>query len=463
MRNRLAVAILGVMAAALVAVGVGTVLLVHQAAVSQARGELATEAATLARRAPAAQRRGVLGLLRRAARLDGAVIIPLTAKGGLSEAPPSGLTAADLHPLRLLLGQQVSGARGDLVYAAAPVVIRHPPYGSKQASVQAVVLTRQVSAVPGVGGYFLLTSAFALVLATVAADRLGRRIARPLESAVAATRSIAAGDLSAKVPMSRSDYPELSSLGGSINALAESLARSKGLERQFLMSVSHDLRTPLTSIRGFAEAIADGAATDVERAAAIIASESRRLERLVGDLLELAKLEARRFSLHLGRVDLAEVVYDTAESFRPAAEDAGVSLDIAGSGPHWVLADHDRTAQVLANLVENALKFAAASIAVEVGPGTAEVGPGTAEVGPGTWFAVSDDGPGLPKGAGTEVFDRLYQPPRQAARQVGSGLGLAIVSELVTAMGGTVTATQLHADGSGTRLVVSLRPWGEPS
>src|SRR5207237_8343697 len=164
---------------------------------------------------------------------------------------------------------------------------------------------------------------------------------------------------------------ELAALVRSINAMAESLERSKGLERQFLLSVSHDLRTPLTSIRGYAEALAERKARPGQ-AAAVILSESRRLERLVGDLLELAKLEARRFSLHVRDTDVVEVVADTAEGFRPAAEEAGVKLLVDAGGPPGALvaaADPERLAQVVANLVANALKFAARTI--RVGPGRA--------------------------------------------------------------------------------------------
>ena len=113
---------------------------------------------------------------------------------------------------------------------------------------------------------------------------------------------------------------ELAVLARSINAMATELDRSRGLERQFLLSVSHDLRTPLTSIRGFAEAISDGAAPDHTKAAAVIAAEARRLERLVGDLLALARLDARRFELELRPVDIGELVEDAAEGFRPASE-----------------------------------------------------------------------------------------------------------------------------------------------
>src|SRR5207248_5606518 len=134
---------------------------------------------------------------------------------------------------------------------------------------------------------------------------------------------------------------ELASLARSINTMAATLARSRGLERQFLMSVSHDLRTPLTSIRGFAEAIADGAATDDRRAAEVITAESRRLERLVGDLLDLAKLDAKRFSLDLRPVDLADVVAATADGFRPAADGYGLALEV-DTAAATVRADPDR-------------------------------------------------------------------------------------------------------------------------
>src|SRR5204862_930821 len=140
----------------------------------------------------------------------------------------------------------------------------------------------------------------------------------------------------------------------SVNAMAEALERSRGLERQFLLSVSHDLRTPLTSIRGWAEAIADRSAPNAPEAAGTILSEARRLERLVTDLLELAKLDARRFSLDVRPTDIAEVVAGTAEGFRPAAKDAKVRVDVdlprSRDGHLTAAADPDRLGQVVANL-----------------------------------------------------------------------------------------------------------------
>jgi two-component system sensor histidine kinase BaeS len=215
------------------------------------------------------------------------------------------------------------------------------------------------------------------------------------------------------------------------------------------MAVSHDLRTPLTSIRGFAEAIAEGAATDTQRAASVIASESRRLERLVGDLLELAKLDARRFSLDVRPTDVGEVVVDTAEGFRPVVEKAGLELVVAcGDGQALdAKADPDRLAQVLANLVENAFKFADGRIRVAA----------SARDGTGVDVIVEDDGPGIGPDELSSVFERSFHLSRSPTRQMGSGLGLPIVAQLVQAMGATVRAESPVANGRGTRMIVTLR------
>ena len=178
------------------------------------------------------------------------------------------------------------------------------------------------------------------------------------------------------MPVRRGDYPEFASLAGSINGMAQSLEDGRARERHLLLSVSHDLRTPLTSIRGFAEAIQDGAIEDNAQAADVIIAESRRLERLVGDLLDLTKLEARQMSIAMRPTDVAEVVTTTAEGFRPAAAKSGLALVLQVAGhdgmptptpPRPVAADPDRLAQLLANLLENAMTFARATVTVTRG------------------------------------------------------------------------------------------------
>ena len=268
-----------------------------------------------------------------------------------------------------------------MIFAAAP---------AQRGETLVVVLSRNVGAGQvALGPWFLVAMLATLAVAVAVAVNLGRRLTRPLRAAQDATRRIAAGDLSVRVPEEQADGTELAGLARSINVMAASLERSRGMERQFLLSVSHDLRTPLTSIRGFAEALTEGRAPDPARAGTIISTEAARLERLVGDLLELANFDARRFSLDIRSTDVAEVVADTAEGFRPAADRAGVVLDVReapsadGSVPA-VAADPDRLAQVVANLVENALKFAESHISVAV---TRDPD------GDGVAIAVEDDGP----------------------------------------------------------------------
>ena len=441
MTRRLTLTMVAVVAGALLVATVGTLFVTRVEARLQARRELGNQADRLAPRVETLQRAG-LAAVRVALRLDdGAVLCfgPACPAAGAG-AIPSGLTQADLHLDRLRAGRVVTGTRGSLAYGAAG--------STRGADLMVVVLTRRLDTPRGLlGPWFFVMVAGTLLVAVAVAANLGRRLTRPLRDAQAATGRIASGDLAARVPERPGDGDELLSLARSINAMAEGLERSRGLERQFLLSVSHDLRTPLTSIRGFAEALAEGKAPDPAHAASIISAEARRLERLVGDLLELAKLDARRFSLDIRGTDVAEVVADTAEGFRPAAEAAAVSLSIQAAGHDLTAsADPDRLAQVVANLIENALKFATTAISV-----------GAGRAGETVTVWVEDDGPGISGEDLPHVFEPFWRSTRAPARQVGSGLGLAIVAELVAAMGAAVRAEP--AAGGGTRMVVALRPW----
>jgi two-component system sensor histidine kinase BaeS len=447
-RRRLTLATVGVVALALVLAGVGTLLLVRRAARLEVRRDLVRQADELALAAEDPGTFRVLAAASRALKLEGLSRVTFSAQGAVIEGDlPEGITLADLRVPALRAGDRVSGLKGSLAYAAAGV---RPPLAQRRSGrFIAVVLTRRAdTGLDRGGGWLVLSSLVALAVAAVVAGRVGRRITSPVLAAETATRRIADGDLDARVVADGRADPELASLASSINSMAEALARARGLERQFLLAVSHDLRTPLTSIRGFAEAIADGAATDHAEAAAVIGAEARRLERLVADLLELAKLDARRFSLDVHAVDATEVVGVTAEGFRPELEQHGLRLSIelppADAVPA-VRADPDRLSQVVANLVENALKFAATSVQV-----------GVAVDGPDVVLSVTDDGPGIPEDQLARVFDRFATSDRSGARRSGTGLGLAIVAELVGAMGGTVRAA---SDGrTGTRMEVRLRP-----
>jgi signal transduction histidine kinase len=262
----------------------------------------------------------------------------------------------------------------------------------------------------------------------------------------ATANRIAAGDLSARVDLGKHPDDELAGLARALDGMGAQLEAARGLERGFLLCVSHDLRTPLTSIGGYAEAIADGAVEgrdEQRRAAEIIAAEARRLERLVADLLDLARLDAHEFSLTPRPVDATDVVGEAVDAFRPSAREIGIDLLVDGPDVAAVDVDPERLGQIVANLVENALKYARSRVSVGVSSEN-----GALEL------RVDDDGPGIDPGDLPHVFERLYTSRPAPGRKVGTGLGLAIVHELSAAMGGTTAAHSL--DGQGTRFVVRI-------
>lgn len=361
---------------------------------------------------------------------------------------PNGLDAGDLNPKGLAQGNEQSGAINGLVYVAEPL---QPLPGNPDTPV--LVLTKQLEQNPlgRSSPFFLLTGAMALGAAVVVSLILARRMTRPLAAMEATADRIASGDLSARTGVSGHQSDELIDLGKSIDGMAEQLESARGLERAFLLSVSHDLRTPLTSIRGYAEALAHGAAETPEqrvRAAEIIEAEARRLERLVADLLELARLDTHQFSLTPRPIDARAVVAASVDGFRPSAQDLGVALECPPGPPIPVDADPERLGQIVANLMENALKYAVAEVSVEVYATNGTVR-----------LRVDDDGPGIPPADMPRVFDRLYTARAAPGRKVGTGLGLAIVRELASTMGGQ--AEVFAVDGRGTRFVVTI-PSGPP-
>jgi len=464
MQRRLTVVLVLLMTATLIAAGAGTLLVTRRAARQDATRQLLSQATVFSQASGNVADARVLRVVNRLLRLEGGELIAITQAGGVSPALPGGLIAAQVDPRRLLQGGKVSGLSGTLAYAAVPTgldprVAALFPAGRRFA----IVLTRQVGSLGPSWFYFLLVSGVTLVVAAAVAAVLARRTTRPLIEASAVTGRIAAGELSARVPTRSGDDPELLSLAESINSMAEGLAGGRERERQLLLSVSHDLRTPLTSIRGYAEAIQEGVATDVTVAAGVIVNESRRLERLVADLLDLARLGADRLSLHIGPTDLGVVVSETLRGFRPRAETAGITLSsFIGEPGLLVAADPDRLAQVIANLVENSLSFAREAVTVSVVPSSGPAAPGpmaaTEPVGD-VLVLVDDDGPGIAAEDLARVFDRFYQADRGAAARRGVGLGLSIVAELVRAMGGRVRAQSPIANGIGTRMVVELHSW----
>jgi len=451
MRRRLTIAIIALVVATVAVTSVGSFVLIRRAVVSSAQQELDSEARAISRtfsgRAALTQAafRRELAVVRSAGDFASAEFVLVAPDGTVRGTLGSGLTPAQVDPGALLAGHQVSGhTPGLLAYSAVPT-----PLQARVAGLPVLVVARQIRGPVNGIRYFAWIGLAAAIAGALVAAALARRFTRPVLEAVDATGRIAAGDLDAKVAVRPHEDPEFTRLAESINTMGDTLVRAREQERQFLLSVSHELRTPLTSIRGYSEAVVDGAVDDPVAAATIISSEARRLERLVQDLLDLARLDADRFSLDLRPVDASVVVGQVVAGFRPRAGELGLSLDLApGSDrPCPVVADADRLAQIVANLVENAASFARSRVVVGV---LAE--PGRAVV----W--VDDDGPGIATDQLDRVFDRHVTSDRKGSSRAGIGLGLAIVRELATAMGATVHAQSPLADGHGTRMVVALRP-----
>jgi two-component system sensor histidine kinase BaeS len=303
-----------------------------------------------------------------------------------------------------------------------------------------ILLRRQRSLLSGYVWGLLIAAAAGGLLAALAAFLLARRISRPVDRVSAAARSLTRGTYPEPVPVEGA--AEIATLAVAFNELAAQLRQAQEAERNFLLSVSHELKTPLTAIRGYAEAVEDGA-VDPRDAVATVASEARRLERLVHDLLDLARMNRTDFNVQNSEIDLAEVAADAVRRYEQQAETFGVELHALADGPAPAIADADRVLQVVSNLVENALRLTPPGGAVRV------------VAAPGV-LRVEDTGPGLAEADTEHAFERFYLHERYGReRQVGTGLGLAIVKELTLAMGGSVDVES--SPGTLTVFTVLLR------
>lgn len=282
----------------------------------------------------------------------------------------------------------------------------------------------------------------ALLSGVVVAGLLARRITRPILQMTRASRAMAQGDFSQRIDVHGDD--EVAALGRAFNDMAQQVDRSRRAMRQLVADVSHDLKTPLTSIQGYSQAMLDGVLeddTERQRAVEVVHEEAERMRALVEDLLYLSQIEAGQLPLTIEPLDIDGAVGATAQRFRLQAETAEVSLRVIADGAP-VLADERRVEQILANLVDNAIRFA---------PAGSEVLLRTARLPRFVLIEVHNGGDPIPPEDLPHLFDRFYQVDRSRARkgdQVHSGLGLSIVSELVQAQGGTVSVQSSQDAGT---------------
>jgi signal transduction histidine kinase len=281
----------------------------------------------------------------------------------------------------------------------------------------------------------------ALGLALLLALWISRWVAAPLQRLAEGTRAVAGGDYQT-VPIEGPG--EVQELGRMFNEMVDRVRLSRQSQRDFVANVSHELKTPLTSIQGFAQAILDGTADTPEstkQAADVIYTEAARMHRLTRDLLDLASLEAGTAEIKKETVDLANLLREVSETLAPLAERTRVSVELELPARLEITGDCDRLAQVFTNLLENGIKFSPGGSQVRL---WAKARTDWAEVG------VDDAGPGIPEEDRARVFERFYQvdKSRKGGDRRGTGLGLAIAREIVNAHAGEIRIADTSPHGS---------------
>ena len=319
--------------------------------------------------------------------------------------------------------------------------------------VGAIVLLQRRADATAFGDAVIRRVLVALLIGVLLAIALGvlvaQRISGPLRRTAQAAHALAEGRRD--VAVTAEGPAEVAEVGSAVNALASALSHSEARQREFLLSVSHDLRTPLTAITGYAESLAEGVVPPEQAPAvgAIMLTEAQRLNRLVADLLDLARVGGQEFRIDLAAVDLTEVARAAAQVWSDRCRAAGVVFRLeAPAIPIWCHTDPSRVRQILDGLFENALRVTPpeAPIILSV---RAAAGQQTIQL------EVRDGGPGLAEADLAVAFERsvLYERYR-GIRQVGTGLGLAIVDGLTRRLGGTVEAG--HSAEGGARFTVRL-------
>ncbi len=310
----------------------------------------------------------------------------------------------------------------------------------------AVVLFQKIAAARSAEGGTRWRLAFALgvglLVAAAAGVILARRLARPLQRAAAAAHRLSAGARDVRV---EPEGPaEVAEVAEAINGLSSALSVSEGRQRDFLLSVSHELRTPLTAVKGYAEALADDVvpAEAVAPTGRVLLAESGRLERLVSDLLDLARLGAQDFRIDVTDVDVSELTRQAATVWADRCAREGVLFDAQlPARPVLVRTDPGRVRQIVDGLAENALRVTPSGRPIVFALRPSADG--------GAVIQVRDGGPGLTDDDCAVAFDRaaLYERYR-GVRKVGTGVGLALVAGLARRLGGRAEAGRAPEGGA---------------
>lgn len=445
LRTRLAWAFALVAALVVVVTAVTTLLLVRLVAEQQTAVRLTHQAQVLA---SSGSPRGICHA-RRVLKTTHISVFLVRHGALVACAPSSAVPAISVSPL--LAGHTSSGVVGQDAWAGAPV----DPFDLPAHAPEAVVLLRPVLA-PGVAlvttvaDRLAVGALLAVVVAGAAGWLLSNRLVAPLRRLVGAARRLGTGDLATRVAPEGHD--EVAEVARAFNEMAAALEREQEAQRSFLASVGHELKTPLTSVQGYTEALLDGAIAEQGRELTLqrIHAESLRLGRLVQDLTDLARLGRGQFEVEPLVGDPVSILRDAASA---AAHRAGVGASIEVSADEEVRALFDpmRLRQVIDNLLDNAVRSSPPDGIVRLR--TECLPDGRVEV------SVSDQGPGIATADLPRAFDRGYLWSRyRGTRAVGSGLGLSIVKGLCDAMGAGIEAEAEPEGGTRFRLLLAAAP-----
>ena len=306
------------------------------------------------------------------------------------------------------------------------------------------IVDLQESSLPSINRFLIWSGVLAAGAAVILTFFLSRRILAPVESLSRAARDLARGDFSQRVDVKSKD--EVGELAGAFNSMAQELADAEAVRRNMVADVAHELRTPLSNLRGYMEAIKDGLVKPDATTIDTMHEEVAVLTRLIEDLQELALAESGQLDLDFQPCDLADLTRRAVTAYGPKAEEAGVAivLDLPDSAP--LRGDPGRLGQALRNLLTNAVNYTPAGGVVTVSVSTS---------GDDLELRVSDTGPGIPEDQIPHVFERFYRVDKSRSRATGgTGLGLTIARRLVEAHGGRISLESRVGHGASFCIIL---------
>ncbi|TAL40416.1 MAG: HAMP domain-containing histidine kinase [Salinibacterium sp.] len=439
LRGRITAVTVVVAVIAVVITGLISLQLVRASTTQEARDQLSAQADVLAkvpRLASAAE------LSDKASLAVGGTQVALVRSDGQVEGAASAYVDSRILAA-LERGESVSTTRRGGAMLGRVMIEARPAQGGN-AVLLALPLTSVDRALGAATMRILIALGIGLVVAIVGGSLLARRLSRPLTETAAAARRLASGERGVRMP--GSPTTEIAAVTDALASLDAALVTSEARQREFLLSISHELRTPLTAVRGYAEAMADGLVppADVLSVGATLVAETERLDRFVGDLLELARLEADDFTIAHAATDVTALLTEAATAWQGRAASAGVLLEVSAAG-YPISTDARRVRQVIDGLIENALR---------VSPAGSMISLRLVQNGR-TRIEVQDGGPGFAPEDLAVAFDRgVLRARYRDIRPVGTGLGLSIASRLVARLGGTISVA--NAPGGGAVFTVEL-------